>query len=78
MCSFQGKIGTLETAISIVEQNDLALFEIGGITGYVLGTTLHNNKAEVGFDIEKTIANKSLEFDKSTRKGISIHTMASK
>ena len=73
MCSFQGKIGTLETAISIVEQNDLALFEIGGITGYVLGTTLHNNKAEVGFDIEKIIANKSLEFDKSTRKGISIH-----
>ena len=73
MCSFQGKIGTLETAISIVEQNEVALFEIGGITGYVLGTTLHNNKAEVGFDIEKIIANKSLEFDKSTRKGISIH-----
>lgn len=78
MCSFQGKIGTLETAISIVEQNDVALFEIGGITGYVLGTTLHNNKAEVGFDIEKTIANKSLEFIKKDEshpenKGISIH-----
>lgn len=73
MCSFQGEIGTLETAASIVEQNDLVLYEIGGITGYVLGTTLHNNKAEVNFDIEKTIADKSLEFDKSTRKGVSIH-----
>lgn len=73
MCTFQGEIGTLETVATIVEGKECTLFEVGGITGYVLGTTIHNNKAEVNFDIEKSIADKSLEFNKSTRKGISIH-----
>lgn len=79
MCTFQGEIGTLETAASIVEGKDLVLFEVGGITGYVLGTTVHNNKAEVTFDIEKSIADKSLHFIKGNKekgidsRGISIH-----
>lgn len=73
MCTFQGEIGTLETAASIVEGKECVLFEVGGITGYVLGTTIHNNKAEVNFDIEKSIADKSLQFNKETSTGISIH-----
>lgn len=76
MSSFQGTIGTLETITDVInpELVDLAIMDFGGIAGYVLGSTIHNTKAEVNFNINSEIAQKSTEFNReqAVLKGICV------
>ena len=62
MCSFQGTIGTHETINSVVSSTTASILSKGGIAGYVLGSTIHNTKADVEFEIDETAAGQSKQF----------------
>ncbi len=75
MCSYQGVVGTnnnVDEVIGSFETEGMALMDIGGIVGYMFGSTIENNKAEVTFSINQAIAEKAAMFERASSTGICI------
>ena len=75
MCSYQGVVGTnnnVDEVIGSFESEGMALMDIGGIVGYMFGSTIENNKAEVTFSINAAIAEKAAAFERVSSTGICI------
>lgn len=66
MCSFEGVIGTNQSANEVTQTATVSYFSQGGIVGSAQGATIYNTKADVKFEIDSAIALKAQEYERGT------------
>ncbi|MDY3659326.1 MAG: hypothetical protein SO085_03810 [Eubacteriales bacterium] len=65
-CTFQGTIATADNVYEVVGLNKYTLFNFGGITGFNKGATIFNNKADVKFSVNESVATLANGYNRNT------------